>query len=290
MKKYLSIAAIVFMVASACAQNGFGGVQSYSTTVFNAISGPSVSPTISGPNACTNIGTACAIQNYGTSAHWVMYCIVGGNVFSLALELEGSDDQQNWGQISTQGTAPTGSSGCGILEGAGYFKWLRVNVIALSGVGQQLSVWYSGIASPISNGGGLILGNKPSTPVVMLPTTHISFSTLKSAGQTISSGNVVLYELSFSNPNTVPVFVAVSCNGAQNLLYEVAPNAGRDVALFPGENCLAVSQITCSTSATSFVDPVNACLANVHLKGYVNVNTQVGTNGTVRNTTGNIAP
>src|SRR5947209_2886140 len=44
--------------------------------------------------------------NYGFASHWLTYCV--NNVATIAIQLEGSDGNGTWTQISEQGTVASG--------------------------------------------------------------------------------------------------------------------------------------------------------------------------------------
>ena len=262
---------------------------SYYTQVFNNVTGPTISPTAG--FACTGPNTSCSIQNYGMGSHWVKYCITGGTVNSISIELEGSDDQANWMAITVNATTPTGTAGCGVLEGAGYWQWLRVNLITFSGSGSpKLSAWYTGIGSSIP-GGGIVAGFKTSQPVNLLSGTNFSTSTLVHTTQTISSSAGVIYEISASNPNGSAVYVNLSglTGPTTTAQYQVSANGSRDVPLLPGLGFSANATVACSTAINGSGDPATPCIVNINLKNSSVVNSQITSGGTV-NGSGNRNP
>lgn len=265
---------------------------SYETMVLNQVTGPIIS-SATGALTCATANTACSIGNLGMGTHWLKFCIISGTVNNLQIELEGSDDKLNWMQISNQATTPTGTAGCAILEAAGYFQFLRVNVITLNGVSPVISAWYSGLGAAIP-GAGMVAGNKTSQPVTLVPASNFSFTALKSANvQVIASTTTSIFAVSVYNPNGSPVFVwllgmldSTNCGGSGNVIYGVAANATRDIPLMPGsQSCSSGPSILCSTSATAQLDPATGCVVSVLYKPFVTVNTQINQAGTVTRTT-----
>lgn len=258
---------------------------SYATQVFNQVTAATVSPvpTPSNPGG-TNcaVGTACPIQDSGSGAHWFKVCIVGGNVTNSVFEGEGSDDQVNWMQITNQATL-IGSTGCAILEGAGYFRWLRLNLITFTGSGTpKVSAWYSGIGTAIS-GGGIIAGNKPSVPVTFVPDLSFFNGALKSTFANIASGGMSIDFIECGNPNASIVYCQLTgLSGASlTVAYMVPANQSTIVPVGRGIQAGVVSaaNIACSTSPTLSTDPGTGCVVTVHYKPFITVNTNVNSGG-----------
>jgi len=112
--------------------NGQTGTQTTYRQVFN-------NQTVTGVSSVI-------VPNIGASSHWLIYCPT--NAGSIAIQIEGSDDNVNWVLISHVGQIATG---CSVLQGAGYFQDIRVNLIQLTGGGTQaVSAFYSSSTGPIS--------------------------------------------------------------------------------------------------------------------------------------------
>jgi hypothetical protein len=224
-------------------------------------------------------------------SHWVKYCITGGTVTGLSIELEGSDDRSNWMAITINATTPTGTAGCGVLEGAGYWQWLRVNLITFTGSGSpKISAWYTGIASAIP-GGGIVAGFKSSQPVNSVSGTNFSTSSLVHTTQTISANAGVIYEVSASNPNASAVYVNLAglVGPTSTAQFQISANGSRDVPMLPGIGFNANATVACSTAINGTGDPATPCIVNIDMKNASVVNSQV-TNGGVVNGSGNRNP
>jgi len=296
LKKWWAIVALILFALLARAQQL--PTLSYEVQVFNQVTGPTISPipTVPSPgNVCNTPNSTCAIQNTGMGSHVVTFCLVSGTVANIALWLEGSNDgtvtagvptPANWQQITQQAVT---LNGCGSLQGGGYFQWLRLHLATFNGTAPVLNAWYSGIGTALP-GGGLLSFNQPSAPVTFNPSIAFTFTNLLSTPQTVASTALAVYSLNATNPNNVPVFVKLTCcvggacvNSGGPVLVAVPANDSRSPQFgAPGYACPAPSStISCSTSATSAIDPASACAVNVIGKMFNSINTQIQFNGTV---------
>lgn len=258
---------------------------SYEIMVLNQVTGPIVSPTTPG-TTCSTANTACPITNFNLGAHELSYCIVGGTVSTLAIELEASNDNVNWFQISNQATGPTGTQGCGNLEAGGYYTYLRANVLALTGTAPKITAWYSGMATAIP-GGGLIAGNKTSQPVTFLPDQTFTNTNLKSSSATIGpGGTMVIDSVTAGNPNASFSYVQIasltSNGGFTTGVYAIPANQTITIPIARGiqAGLSTTPTVACSTLAAGQADPGTGCVVTIHYRPYVTVNTQVNNSGT----------
>ncbi len=278
------IVLLLALVAGALAMYQSTVSLSYETLVFNQVTAPTISPvpTSSSPGTnCRAANTACAIQNTGMGAHWLKYCIVGGTVNSFAMELEGSDDNVSWMQASNQDTSLTGTSGCGVLEAAGYFQYLRANLMTFSGVSPVLTAWYSGIGTAIP-GGGIILGNKTSQPVTFVPDSTYVNTSLKSTPDNLASTPVSIDAIIVGNPNAAVSYIRITSTTPANAVYPVAANSVTTLSITRGVQTTGASTIGCATAPSGAGDPGAGCVVTVHYKPFTTVNTQINAAGAVQ--------
>jgi hypothetical protein len=270
---------------------------SYEVLVFNQVTGPTISPvpTSSNPGtSCKTTNTSCAIQNVGTGAHLASYCITGGTVATFLIELEGSNDNSsppgNWVQISNQDTSLTGTAGCGVLEAAGYFQWLRLNLITLTGTSPKITAWYSGVANAIP-GGGIILGQKASQPITQVPALAFTNTALTSTPVNIGSSQATLFSVNVYNPNATVSFILIA-GMPQTITLEIGANASRDIPLGPGvaSSNATTPTIECSTALNGSGNPGTGCVVTVLYKPFQTINTQISNGGTVNSTKNSIGP
>ena len=132
----LILAPLLWLIPICAAQNaGEVAIQTVNQTAF---SGQATAP------------ATFVVRNIGQSAHWLIYCPNSATaVITIAIEAAG-DNAGPWVEISPEGTAI--GTQCGVLQAAGYFKNVRVNLSNLNGSGAQaVSAWYSGTAGPIGS-------------------------------------------------------------------------------------------------------------------------------------------
>lgn len=272
---------------------------SYETLVFNRVTGPTVSPVPSASNpgkTCTAANSACAIQNNGMGSHYVTFCITGGTVSSIAIWLEASNDQtvtssvptpNNFIQITSTASAPLGTVGCGTLEAAGYFQYLRLHLQTFAGTSPVLTAWYSGIGTALP--GASILQNRGSQFVSFNP-SFLFRDDIQSTPVSVSTLTQAFYAGQGVNPNTVPVFVTLSCGTNTTnitLLWEIPANDTRNFDFgSPGAACQANASnpninVACSTSQSSPTDPTNPCTVILYGKSFIPLATQVNFAGSV---------
>jgi len=276
---------------------------SYETVVFNAVTGPTISPVPTSANPGTNCraaNTSCSIQNTGMGSHELSYCIVGGNVTAFALELEGSNDLAsppgNWIQISNQDTSLSGTAGCGVLEGGGYYQYLRANLITFSGTGSpKLTAWYSGIGNAIP-GGGLNVGLKASQPVTFVPDTTYENNAVSTTPQTVISSAASIDTVTVGNANAGNVFLTIGgivtpSGGVSTAEYMIPASSSIVVPISRGFQVTSTgATVACSTAVNGSGAPATGCLVTIHLKPFVTVNSQVSNAGTVNGTAKQIGP
>lgn len=267
----------------------------YETVVFNQVIAASISPIPTNANPgkiCNTANSICAIQNTGNAYHLVTFCIVGGTNVTYDILLEGSNDNavppNNWMQITEEGSTVAVSSGCGTLEGGGYFKWLRLHLVSLGGTSPVFTAWYSGVGTA-QPGAGLILLNKTSQPITFVPSTYTTLTGVKSTAVPLSSGSISVYAAHLTNPNTVPVFFQLNCCVGPEVcsptqgdpVYEVPANDSRNFDFgTPGQQCLGHSTLTCSTGVPpTLTDPSVGCFANFVNKPFATVRTQINNAG-----------
>jgi hypothetical protein len=294
MKKF----ALIIFLFSAIAHAQQLPTLSYETPVFNQVTGPTISP-VEQPgvslntNTCKTPNSSCWIANTGMGSHTVTFCITGGTVTALAIWLEGSNDNTvtsgvltptNWIQMSSEAVQPTGTVGCGTLEAAGYFQYLRLHLSTLSGTNPVISAWYSGIGTALP--GASILQNRGSQFVSFNP-SFVFRNDVKSTATTVTTVTQSFYAGQAVNPNGVPVFVTLTCgqNGSTVIpMWEIPANDTRNLDFgSPGAQCQATPSITvaCSTSASSAVDPASPCPVTLYGKSFIPLATQVNFAGTV---------
>lgn len=267
---------------------------SYEALIFNQVTGVTISPVPTSANPGTNCraaNTACSIQNVGAGEHLVTYCITGGTVNAIAIELEGSNDignpPTNWMQISNQDTTLTGTAGCGVLEAAGYFQYLRINLSNFNGVNPVLTAWYAGVGTAIP-GGGLVAGNKTSQPVTTVPAFAFSQTALQTTPSTVCTTACTIFSADVYNPNASPVFFLIthvqqSSGGAiGTVVFGIPANAGRNIPFGPGLSAGlgGSSVITCATNVNGSGDPAVGCVETIEIKPFQAINAQVNSAGT----------
>jgi hypothetical protein len=272
--------------APVLAQGGFVSVGTYAqqaiinATVANANHVTPVTGTVSGSG-----GTLVAINNVGQSSHWLMFCLSNGG--TVQVEVEGSGDSNTFAQISELGVLS--ATGCGILEAAGYYNYVRVNIIALNAGAGVFNAWYSATGNAIP-AGGIVAGFKTSQPVTFVPSLNFSNTALKSTVATISTTPVAINEVSASNPNASAVFVIVNgTTPSTSMTYQVAANSSRDVPFPQGVQTIGASTVGCATAVGGAGDPATGCVVNIAYKPVASVASSVGSSGTV-NAQGNTVP
>jgi hypothetical protein len=296
MKKLLFL---ILLSAICCRAQQFPTL-SYETVVFNQVTGPSISPipTNAAPaNVCNTANSICAIQNTGMGSHNVQFCIISGSVTAIDIWLEGSNDTTvtagvptpgNWSQISNEATVPIGAAGCGTLNAAGYFQWLRLHLATLSGTSPVLTAYYSGIGTALPPG-GLFIANAISQPITFVPSTYTTLTGVKSTPVALSSGSIAIYAAHLTNPNAAAVFIQLNCcQGPEvcvptqgNPVWEVPANDSRNFDFgTPGQQCLGHSTVSCSTTAPpTATDPASGCFVNFVNKAFALVRTQINAAG-----------
>jgi hypothetical protein len=290
---------LFFLAIAALACGGWYYYQTFTTVsyevlVFNQVTGPTISPVPTSANPGTNCraaNTSCAIQNVGTGSHLLTYCITGGTVATFAIELEGSNDTAsppgNWIQVSNQDTSLIGTAGCGVLEAAGYFQYLRANLITLTGTNPVITAWYTGVGNAIP-GGGLINGQKASQPITQIPALAFENTALTASAVNITTGvAATLYYVGAYNPNASPVYVVIT-GGPTPLSFGVGANASRDIPLAPGTASTGTVSIGCATSPGGSGNPGTGCVVTVLYKPFQTINTQITSSGTVSASKGQI--
>jgi hypothetical protein len=260
------------------AQGGFVSIGTYSQQVIvNAVTlGATHVTPVSGTSPAGG-GTLVAIGNSGQSSHWLMYCVTAG---TLTLQLEGSGDSNTWTQISEQGQLS--AAGCGVLEAAGYYNYIRVDILAMNAAGGVANAWYSATGNAIP-GGGILAAGKSSQPVTFVPGLTFSNANLKSTVANISVTPISITEMSVSNPNASPVFLIVNgTTPSTSMTYHVAANASRDVPFPVGVQTVGTSSVGCATAVGGAGDPATGCVVNVVYKNVTSVNSSVSATGTAQ--------
>jgi hypothetical protein len=162
-------------------------------------------------NAVTASGASGVMENVGQAAHYLTYCIAGGNANSVGIQIEGSEDGTTYNPISSQGND---TSGCAQLTAAGYFPAIRVNLVTFSAPGGvSLTAYYSGVAMPISQ------------PPVQCPKTVIANIATQSTAtnflEVSHSGNTHIYVCGLDWS-----YAAAPSTSAFELVYGTGTNCG----------------------------------------------------------------
>jgi hypothetical protein len=264
---------------------------SYEHIIFNRVTSNAISPIPQNGapgTSCSTAGSICAVQNNGMGEHLISICIVSGTVATMSFSLEGSNDTAlvpNFWQQITRTISLTGTSGCVVAEGAGYYQWLRLD-LRMTGTTPVVSAYYSGFGTAIP-GAGLIFTGKTSQPGTWIPNQSLFNDAVQSTPVSLNSTlPIAIYGVHISNPNATPVFVHVYCNAVVKMDWEVQGNTGRDPTEGPtGTECDPPSTVNCSTSdSTGTGDPGTGCIITVLQKPFAVVNTEVNFDGTVVST------
>ena len=209
--------------------------------------------------------------NYGFASHWLTYCV--NNVATIAIQLEGSDGNGTWTQISEQGTV---ASGCAILETGGYFPLVRVNVLTLTGASATVNAWYHASVFPIP-GGGITATGRASIAVTYLPAGAYTNSALSSTLQSVSSTPGAVYGGFVQNTSAATVYLVIE-DGSQTLnqsqIIVPIPANGVQPLTLPAVGVVFNTSIqaACTTSLSSLTAPASACVANIYFKHGTNFN------------------
>jgi hypothetical protein len=248
------------------AQGGFVSIGTYSQQVIvNAVTlGATHVTPVTGTSPTGNGGSLVAIGNSGQSSHWLMYCVTAG---TLTLQLEGSGDSNTWTQISEQGQLT--AAGCGVLEAAGYYNYIRVNILAMNASAGVANAWYSATGNAIP-GSGITAGGKTPQPVTFNPSFSFANTNLKSTGQNIGASVTSVFSLNAYNPNASPVFVVltpalVSPVSSTTLVYGIPASGSRDIVFPKGIEMTGNSTVACATSVTGVGDPATGCVVSLSL-------------------------
>lgn len=274
------------------AQGGFFNVTSYDVQILKGVNGAGnfVTPAAGSVTFTTPLfGTATSIQNYGQSSHWVIVCVAAQGALpspptpfsSFSAQLEASGDGVTYAQISNQVSQ---TSGCFILEGAGYFKFVRLNVTAMNSGASSgvVNAWYSSTGNSIP-GGGLILGFKSSQPVTYLPTLTFTNTNLKSTAQSISTTGISIFSVNAFNPNGSAVYVVINgTTPSTAAVFGVGANASRDIT-FPIGTAATNPTVGCATSAAGTGDPATGCVVVIEYKPFNTVSSAVSQGGSPQN-------
>ena len=185
----LTIVAVLALVLGCQAQFiGYTSSQSSQQTVFLAQAANGVSSILS---------------NIGQSAHFVTVCTTSA---SLTVSLESSADGTfTAGAINTIASANYGTgsapldTGCYTLQGGGYYPTFRVRVSNY--VAGAVSVWYSGIGSPVSFAAAA-LGTKGATSPIACDTMSgpslVNPSTLANIEGLVAGQRIYACSITFS--------------------------------------------------------------------------------------------
>jgi len=181
--KAVALAAVVFLIIVAlCActhaqTNGTVGILAQQSPVFNAI---------------TNTTSSKVFKDIGQGLNVLFVC---NNLFSGTIALEWAPQGSSTYYTLTKATYSVDSN-CHSLTAPGYWPNLRATAtFSSTGVGENVSAWYSAVSGPISFTPAALTSNGPGAPVTCDQNTSASISSTGSAAFTtispINSGDTV---------------------------------------------------------------------------------------------------
>lgn len=286
----LIIAAILF-VAKCAAQEQPTITQSIFNGQTTARPSGGLCTTGGGVNPCTG-GFLLYIPDIGQCTHTIT--IRTANVTAIQVEFENTDNPSvtipQWQQISTIFTSPSG----GTLSTSGsWYKFVRVNILSMTGTGAAVSVTYFGTQQCAGPAGGITGGAINSQPVTFVSAIGSTSNTVTSAAPMVftqtGGTNVIFFGGTATNLTASPVFVVISAfsgggiGSTSQYVKEVPANSSVDL-MFPTIGYVATNpsgtiKLYCTTSITTPADPGTACQITAMYKFGVLVNGNVTTNG-----------
>lgn len=289
MKKILLLASLLFSVGSMQSQEQPTITQSIFNGQTTARPSGGICTTGGGVNPCTG-GFLLYIPDIGQCTHTITYRTT--NATALQVEFENTDNPATgpWQQISVVATSAAG----GTLSTSGtWYKFVRVNLLSLTGAGATFSATYFGTQQCAGPAGGITGGAINSQPVTFVSAIGSTSNTVTSAAPMVftqtGGTNVVFFGGTATNLTASPVFVVISAfsgggiGSTSQYVKEVPANSSVDL-IFPTigyvvTNSSGTIKLYCTTSITTPADPATACQITAIYKFGVLVNGNVTTNG-----------
>ncbi len=249
---HIALCAAVLLSGPLSAQFiGYTSPQTITQKVFSGQTTAAVSPNSSTTPCTPTDGNPCAITNIGQSVHSIQYT-TGGTVTQILIRVLGSYDGVTAYQISEDATI----IGSGMAVAFGYYPFVSVQIVTLTGTSPTVTINYTGTTTPNSPYGQQLytlswrhLSNFIDATVNQTPTSN--------SNSTIGGLLVVKFGTATCATSTIAVTYGTPAGGSNSLLASTTLAANTKPQFF----CLP----TVPASSATFSYTAGGCNAGAKL-------------------------